>query len=100
MRANLYSEAKAPFLPRRRSKRVLANDVAVRDNLGPAEGYELCFLRDIGEGGVFLRTKKLLPLGSPISVELSIEGGRELEPSGTVVYTVNPDDIASPKPTG
>jgi uncharacterized protein (TIGR02266 family) len=69
--------------PRRRALRVPSNlKVEVRD---PRQD-EVASAREIAEGGLFLATERPVPVGTPLHLKLTGDGGETVEVEGAVVW--------------
>ncbi len=83
--------------PRRRSLRVRAHlKVLVTTHLA----QELLHVQDLSESGLFLRTQRPSPLGSPLLIEFHDRTGSSIELEGTVVWTRSADDGRGPAGMG
>lgn len=59
------------------------------------------FTEDISEGGVFVASYAILPVGSEVSIELALPGGFEIRATGTVRWLrYSGDEEAGSEPPG
>ncbi|MHB8874384.1 MAG: PilZ domain-containing protein [Myxococcaceae bacterium] len=76
--------------PKRQTQRVKPSRVLVR--IATAEALRAHYLKDLSEGGLFLRVEKPLPLGSEVLLELIPPGWDSALPlTGTVVRVADDD---------
>lgn len=66
---------------RRRSPRA---NLLTELNLYSDSNFYAGFTEDVSEGGVFVASYAMLPVGAKVSLELGLPGGFELRASGTV----------------
>ena len=55
------------------------------------ETFRASYLRDLSEGGLFVRSQKPMPMGAQVAIELSPPDGGPLKLTGTVVRIEPPD---------
>jgi uncharacterized protein (TIGR02266 family) len=73
----------------RESKRVPGTGLTVRIKFPGAAELERCYLHDISRGGMFLRTKKVQPVGTKLALVLVLPDGIEFRLQGVVVHIVD-----------
>lgn len=56
------------------------------------------FSRDVSEGGIFVATYDLLPIGTSVEVEFSLPGGHDIRCGGEVRWVKDPVDNERVKP--
>ena len=69
-------------------------------NLFSESNFFTGFSQDISEGGVFVSTYLLEPVGSEVSVSLGLPGGYEINATGIVRWVRDPVDLESSEPPG
>lgn len=68
-------EASGSLEEQRKHKRVRAPSVLVR--VASLDRFRTHYLRDLSEGGLFIRSERLLPIGSQVEVKLVLPGSEE-----------------------
>lgn len=74
------------IVPSGQMRRNLRVDFSGRVKLLTGEGDELLFAKTISEGGIYIRRKEPLPVGSDIEMEITVGDNMLLELRGTVIY--------------
>lgn len=83
---------------RRRFERVRAPKIQVR--VATLERLRTMYLEDLSQGGIFIRTEKTLPVGSPVEVELVPPDMPPLPLSGSVARVVVDEEAKREKRAG
>jgi uncharacterized protein (TIGR02266 family) len=65
-------------------RRTVRASLATEVNLFSHSNFYTGFTEDISEGGVFVASYGLLPVGTTVAVNLGLPGGFEIEATGTV----------------
>ena len=87
----------APFVERRRSPRVtLETEITVESE----SNFYTGFTEDISDGGLFLATYQLRPLGSEIEVTFTLPDGHTVHAAGEVRWLRDPRDYNRDAPPG
>lgn len=58
------------------------------------------FSSDISEGGIFISSYILQPVGAEVEVSLGLPGGHEINATGTVRWVRDPHDLEHSEPPG
>jgi len=69
-------------------------------NLFSASNFFVGFSSDISEGGVFVSSYSLEPVGAEVSVSLGLPGGYEINARGVVRWIRDPRDPENSEPPG
>jgi uncharacterized protein (TIGR02266 family) len=85
---------------RRRDLRRPAEHLRVRVRFADRKQFEQCWLKDISQGGIFLRTQAPTPLETPVEVVLTLPDATELTLHGMVVHRVSPEEVRPGHPAG
>lgn len=87
----------AQFVERRRSPRVtLETEITIESE----SNFYTGFTEDISDGGLFLATYQLRPIGSEIEVSFTLPDGHTVHASGLVRWLRDPRDYNRDAPPG
>lgn len=92
--ADADAAAADPPVARRFARIPLSTRVALK--LDNWERFEALFSRNLSQGGVFLRTKKLLPVGASVTLAFALPDGSSFEVPGRIARSVAPGEPGEP----
>jgi len=82
---------------RRRDTRV---ELVTAVNVFSDSNFYAGFTSDISEGGIFVSTYVLQPVGAEVDVSLGLPGGHEINARGVVRWVRDPHDLEGSEPPG
>lgn len=87
-----------PYLHRRQAPRI---DVEVEVGFNDQHNFYVGFSENISEGGLFVATYDLKPVGTEMVVKFTLPDGQEVETTGVVRWVRDPrDNQSSETPPG
>jgi type IV pilus assembly protein PilZ len=85
---------------RRQSERLPTKEIAIRVKFADEQALRQFYLRDISQGGVFVRAKRLQDVGTPLTLLLSMPDGEEIRVTGKVAHRTLPEEATDTEPAG
>ncbi|HEY3357145.1 MAG TPA: PilZ domain-containing protein, partial [Polyangia bacterium] len=85
---------------RRRETRRPVDGIRVRVRFADRRQLEQCWLKDISQGGIFLRSSTPKPRDTAIEVVLALPDASEVTLHGTIVHVVAPEQARPGHPAG